>query len=152
MTWKEKLRELDFRVEERTNIVSISLRSWFKSFIFMVLWVGLNTFGETVSTIGRAKRSCISVYCEEVGFRISAIWRQTTSVLHQHLSWSSGTSVNWQKTDQLIEWNFCELAKTVLLRLFKVSEFYAVAKCRKIWMPSRKRENPWENLSQTRWS
>ena len=82
--WK-KLRELDVWVEEQMNNVLISLRSWIKSSIFMVLPAGLNTFGETVSTIGRAKWSYISVYCEEVGFRISAIWRQTTSLLHQHL-------------------------------------------------------------------
>ena len=45
---KRKLSELDVGVEEQMNNVLITLRLWIKSFIFMVLLVGLNTFGYSI--------------------------------------------------------------------------------------------------------
>jgi hypothetical protein len=51
----------------------------------MVLRVGDWIWRNSIDDWSSKRRVGSVYYCEEVGFRISAIWRQTTCVLHQHL-------------------------------------------------------------------
>jgi len=52
-------------------------------------WIWRNSFDDWSS-----KRRVGSVYyCEEVGFRISAIWRQTNHMCIASALWTRGTSV-----------------------------------------------------------
>ena len=64
--------------------VLITLSLWIKSFTFMVLWVGLNTFGYSIDDWSSKVELDLRLL-RRSWFSTSAIWRQTTSVLHQHL-------------------------------------------------------------------
>ena len=96
--------------------VLITLSLWIKSFTFMVLWVGLNTFGYSIDDWSSKVELDLRLLRRSWFSHIGDLAPNQKCIASA--PWSSGTSVNWQKT--------------VLSPLLEVSRFYVVSKCPKI--------------------